>query len=292
MVQKILKLKPALLVALASKSGLDSKISFFNNEWFLMEKIQNVLSIFEKATKFLQYKDACISCYIPIVTTIIRELSEITNEDEGVKAMKRGLLVNMKKRFHDIESIDEFFLATYLDPTYKCWYFRMSDTKERARNILMKKIEEGICKSRKDVSTTEPILDESESSQNGENSFEKKMAKLIQCESTTNNEESDLRSNIKEALQKFENSPTLKFRKSPLQFWKVVEADTEKPWTKQMAILAKVYLTPPPTSADVERLFSSGSNVLNKFRNRLLPHNSEKLLFCHENMSRVNYQFY
>ena len=82
------------------------------------------------------------------------------------------------------------------------------------------------------------------------------------------------------------------FRKSPLQFWKVVEADTEKPWTKQMAILAKVYLTPPPTSADVERLFSSGSNVLNKFRNRLLPHNSEKLLFCHENMSRVNYQFY
>ena len=48
----------------------------------------------------------------------------------------------------------------------------------------------------------------------------------------------------------------------------MIEAKTEKPWTKQMAILAKVYLTPPPTSADVERLFSSGSHVLNKFRNR------------------------
>ena len=114
---------------------------------------------------------------------------------------------------------------------------------------------------------------------------------LTKCESTTN-QKSDLKSNIKESLQKFENSPTLKFRKSPLQFWKIIEAKTEKPWTKQMAILAKVYLTPPPTSADVERLFSSGSHVLNKFRNRLLPHNSEKLLFYHKNMSPINYQFY
>ena len=129
----------------------------------------------------------------------------------------------------------------------------MSDTKERARNILMKKIEEGIYKSRKDVSTTEYVLDESESSQNGENSFEKKMAKLIQCESTTNQEECDLKSNIKESLQKFENSPTLKFRRSPLQFWKNIEADTEKPWTKQMAILAKVYLT--------GSLFNTSSNL-------------------------------
>ena len=90
----------------------------------------------------------------------------------------------------------------------------------------------------------------------------------------------------------FKNNETDKSKAVCALCFMLIEADTEKPCSKQMAILAKVYLTPPPTSADVERLFSSGSHVLNKFRNRLLPHNSEKLLFCHENMSRVNYQFY
>ena len=57
-----------------------------------------------------------------------------------------------------------------------------------------------------------------------------------------------------------------------------------------MGDLAKIYLTAPPSSCDVKRLFST--EILNKRRNKLLPSNAEKLLFVHENISKVNYQWW
>ena len=56
-----------------------------------------------------------------------------------------------------------------------------------------------------------------------------------------------------------------------------------------MGDLAKIYLTAPTISCDVERLFSTASVILNKRGNKLLPCNAEKLLFVHKNISKVNY---
>ena len=38
-------------------------------------------------------------------------------------------------------------------------------------------------------------------------------------------------------------------------------------------------------------VFSTASEILNKRRNRLLPNNAEQLLFVHENIANVNYQW-
>ena len=90
-----------------------------------------------------------------------------------------------------------------------------------------------------------------------ENSFEKSMANIIRSQSPTKNDsiDDDLRFNIKSYLQKYESSKTLPFKHSPLTYWKDYESSTEKPWGKALACIAKVYLSAPPTSADVERLF-------------------------------------
>ena len=106
--------------------------------------------------------------------------------------------------------------------------------------------------------------------------------------------ESDLRSNIEEFLFKYEKRPVISLRKSALEYWKdrsTLHIHADKAWGKEMCNLAKIYLTPTPTSADVERLFSTGGEVLNKRRNRLSPHNAEMLLFCHENIVNVNYNY-
>ena len=58
-----------------------------------------------------------------------------------------------------------------------------------------------------------------------------------------------------------------------------------------MGDLAKIYLISQPSSCDVEKLFSTASEILNKRRNKLLPSNAEKLLFD-ENISKVNYQWW
>ena len=55
--------------------------------------------------------------------------------------------------------------------------------------------------------------------------------------------------------------------------------------------MAKKYLTPPATSTDVERLFSTAGDILTKERNRLLPENLDKLLFCKENFPLINFQY-
>ena len=76
-----------------------------------------------------------------------------------------------------------------------------------------------------------------------------------------------------------------------LKYWKKFEAKAEGNVVKRaLARLAMQALTPPPTSTDVERLFSVASNILTEKRNRLLPANVEKLLFLKANMENYNFQ--
>ena len=61
LVERILKLQPAIECTLVSKIGKEANIQFFQSDWDLMEKLSENLAIFKKATKLLQYKDASIS---------------------------------------------------------------------------------------------------------------------------------------------------------------------------------------------------------------------------------------
>ena len=55
--------------------------------------------------------------------------------------------------------------------------------------------------------------------------------------------------------------------------------------------MAVTYLTPPPTSVDVEILFSITPQIASDKRNRLNPENAEKILFLRENLPRVNFEY-
>ena len=49
--------------------------------------------------------------------------------------------------------------------------------------------------------------------------------------------------------------------------------------------MAKKYLTPTPTSTDIERLFSTARDILSNERNRFVPKNFEK--HCREHLPVV-----
>ena len=51
------------------------------------------------------------------------------------------------------------------------------------------------------------------------------------------------------------------------------------------------YLTPPPSSADVECLFSTAGHIYSDDRNRLKPENLEKLLFLRENLKYLDFKY-
>ena len=44
-------------------------------------------------------------------------------------------------------------------------------------------------------------------------------------------------------------------------------------------------------SADVERLFSTAGDIFTNEKNRLLPENGEKILFCRENFPLLKLQY-
>ena len=76
----------------------------------------------------------------------------------------------------------------------------------------------------------------------------------------------------------------------PLLFWKEW-AESGNPLKKQMSDFAVEKLTPPATSVDIERLFSSASDVGTTDANRITPENLEKKLFCHNNLPAVNFEY-
>ena len=55
--------------------------------------------------------------------------------------------------------------------------------------------------------------------------------------------------------------------------------------------IAESYLTPYPTTTDVERLFSTAGDIITNERNKLNPANAEKILFLRENLPKIKFQY-
>ena len=76
-----------------------------------------------------------------------------------------------------------------------------------------------------------------------------------------------------------------------LSFWREYEATAgENRYKIALARLARFYLTPPPTSTCVERLFSQAGNFLTDTRNALLPETLQRMMFLRSNMVAANFE--
>ena len=53
----------------------------------------------------------------------------------------------------------------------------------------------------------------------------------------------------------------------------------------------RMNLSPPATSVDVERLFSTAGDIRTQERNRLSPENTGQILFLKENLPRINFEY-
>ena len=60
--------------------------------------------------------------------------------------------------------------------------------------------------------------------------------------------------------------------------------------TEAFLRVAKKYLTPPPTSTNVERLFSYAGLIADEKRGRLQPERLEKILFLRENLAMLGFK--
>ena len=176
-----------------------------------------------------------------------------------------------------------------LDPRYKKVFFQDPIKCEEAVQKLLEKLKE---ETRNDVAVLVPggqpepeVLNEDG---NGEQEFSIKrlMEKAVNANKAT--QAAQAGNSEEEILESYLSSPVQE--KGCLKFWKKYETESNgNPVKKALARLAKQFLTPPPTSTDIERLFSVAGNILTDERNRLLPVNVAKLLFMRENIMNYNY---
>ena len=245
---------------------------FFERDWRLLKNVCKVLEPFKSATVQLSSQAACISLYIPTVTCVLKSLepSAQNKDDEGVKDLKLRLKNNFKDRMAGVESNKIYYLSTILDPRFKNKFFRNDNYRKYA--------EEELCRLLSMDVDTNPL-----SSDNLE--VEEDM-------------ETDGYFNIFATITKQANAdePTVtpesvvsqylagKLEKNCLKFWEKYEENSRDiPLKQAMCKLAKQYLTAPPTSTSVERLFSSAGQVTDG-REKLKPEMVEKLLFLRENL--------
>ena len=83
------------------------------------------------------------------------------------------------------------------------------------------------------------------------------------------------------------------FLKTPpniLEYWQE-KSKSNDPYWRELANLARHYLTPPPTSVDVERLFATLADILTSEKNRTLPENGNMLLFLRENLPQLFFKY-
>ena len=283
MLERMALLKPALAaILLEDETGLGVDIS--KSEWELLEKVVKALKPFDDATKILSFAKACISDFIPVVTTIIRNLE--TGNEFGVKAFKKNLKGAMETRFCDAESNEHLAVATFIDPRYKNCFFRNEETLLFVKEILIRRlIEMNGSESTPNASTEE----KAKKSNNGVETFKETMRRL-KMKNLAKKPQNNSNDNIEFVLQNYLDEGCIEDDDDPLLYWKH-KSNSPNPIEQNLSTLAVEYLTPQPTSVDVERLFSTAGDIFTNERNRLTPEHGEQILFCRENMPLLKFQY-
>jgi len=79
-------------------------------------------------------------------------------------------------------------------------------------------------------------------------------------------------------IEQYRLEPAVPYRTNPLSYWR-----ERKHLYPNIAMLARLYLAIPATSAASERVFSSAGNIITKKRSSLAPENACDLIFAHQN---------
>ena len=109
----------------------------YDKDWKLIQSVVKVLGSFKSATEKLSKESACISEYIPTVTVLLKSLETLSDEDEGVKSLKKHLFTNLKNRTERIEDMEQFTMATLLNTRFKDKFFYNESKKNEARRLLL-----------------------------------------------------------------------------------------------------------------------------------------------------------
>ena len=286
-----------------------------SNEWQLAEKVVKLLEPMQRITKELSAKRAVISEVIPFLENLKSELNEESGDTQekfrGILSTKEELLESLQSRFSHVYKEDNYIIATLLDPRFKASFFD-SATSELAvqRLIAVCRTEPTLVLNEQD--NTQPCLaqlqvhncDISEQptepsatnpsslplKKKGFNiyvSYKKAIKKVAPASSTP---AADIEESLSAMVTDYVSEPVIdnpedkKFM-NPFDYWR-----KNKEHYSMLAVMAKKYLSAPPSSVPSESLFSDTGIIDSSRRRCLLAEKLEMLTFIKRNLMSMPQQ--
>ena len=288
-------------VLLIEKWKSKVKVKFTTKDFELAENISLVLSTFKEQTVVLSREEATLSQYLAAIGIIVEKLKEGDDASEaaegldssptearsrGVVGLKKRLLENLLKRVGVLESSETYQLATVLDPRFKQWAIRSPSNRSLAISNLKNKVR--VFTMEADEENNEEVEEEEVPVKSSFNS----VFARIRAEEQKKHHQSNIPKvdQLEEVIDEYLKGDLLETNKV-LSFWRDYESSANgNKYKIALANIAKQYLTPPPTSTAVERLFSQGGNFLTEHRGSLSPDTVQMLMFLRSNMVSASFE--
>lgn len=267
MLQRFLQLReyiyPIILKCSASLEMVTCK------EFEILSDVVNILQPIEMVTKEIG-GDSYPTCsiIIPIVRcmkNVINDYIPMTNDG---KNFKQNILLEIERRFHDIEKYQILAISTLLDPRFKKIHF------EQPRAVSST------------ISYINTLMQVANRNENSNKDFNMSTTSVTECNQTGNlwkfhdhlvvssTATRDDPGGINVELRQYLNQSIIPRHHDPLKYWQTV-----KHAYPVLFDIAKKYLSVIATSVSSERLFSKAGIIKSDARNRLTANRLNILLF-------------
>lgn len=260
-------------------------------QWQLLEDCLMLLKPFEEVTKMASSSIAIISEVIPNIKALIKYLTKQEARSGNVIQMQICLMQGLRTRFAEIEKNAYYFLATLLDPRYRLQFFSPENISEIRQTFFFETLRRDLSDSTDDE-TNDNICTKNKQ-QLCSNAVDEAHCTFWDCyrEIASSNKytkysDRTRKNDIALELDSYLCGEVLGKEENPLVWWKKCSLKYPK-----MSQLVKIYLSAPSSTVCSERLFSQASSIYEERRNRLLPDKVEQLVFLHNNLPLINYEY-
>ncbi|XP_071852987.1 zinc finger BED domain-containing protein 4-like [Apostichopus japonicus] len=274
MLERLLEQKTAI----AEYASLYDIPVMTTSQWNLARALVVSLRRFEELTRKASESASSSSMVIPSVTMLQRSLAKHT-DDQGIKTLTTAMYASLNRRFDDMENNKILVLATFLDPHYKCVFFKVADTRAKASDWLRE--ESSLLTTKVDVIETQ----EEQPHPRAVDTFDDEFDQFLQ-EKGAMAPQAAQGQHIGQEIGLFLADPLQERSGNPLQWWKF---NCHR--FPLLAKLARKYLCVPPSSVPSERLFSEAGDLYEEKRNRLDPAKAEMILFIRGNLPRLDFKY-
>ncbi|XP_029654935.1 zinc finger BED domain-containing protein 6-like [Octopus sinensis] len=254
--------------------AIDNNLSILSDiQWITAEKIVKILKPFEEITIEASKRSATASMIIPSIKTILLFLEKAKESCEfyEIKETTEKLMSSIDKRFTFYFENESLCITTTLDPRFKTRFHK---------TCMIERIKKLIVKYMKDSNSPDTKLSENAISltkiQNSETlTFEEIFSQISSSNRIMSMEKNYQHCYLTE-LQNYLELDLIRRTDNIFTWWK--NFTNIFPRLSKMALK---YLTAPASSVESERVFSTGRNIYQPKRNRLLPENGEMMMYLH-----------